>query len=109
LAAIGDKLGKAGLLDAIMNPSAGIAHEYVTWILETKSQGQVIGVLAEDTPHLIVVKNEQGEAVRLKPAEVTSRRQSNLSMMPEDLVTKMSEDDLVDLLEFLVTLKEQSR
>jgi putative membrane-bound dehydrogenase-like protein len=109
LAAIGDKLGKAGLLDAIMNPSAGIAHEYVTWILETKSQGQVIGVLAEDTPHLIVVKNEQGEAVRLKPAEVTSRRQSNLSMMPEDLVTKMSEDELVDLLEFLVTLKEQSR
>jgi putative heme-binding domain-containing protein len=107
LATIGDKLGKAGLLDSIVNPSAGIAHEYVTWVLETKTLGQVIGVLAEDTADRVVVKNEQGEAVRLKPAEITARRQSNLSIMPEDLITKMSEDELVDLLEFLVTLRAQ--
>jgi putative heme-binding domain-containing protein len=60
LAAIGDKLGKEGMVDAILNPSAGVAHEYVTWILDTKSQGQVIGILAEDTPQRVVVKTETG-------------------------------------------------
>lgn len=109
LAAIGDKLGKEALLDSILNPSAGIAHEYVAWVLETKTQGQVIGILAEDTPQRVVVKNEQGEEVRLRPADITDRRKSSLSMMPEDLVTKMTEADLVNLLEFLTTLKEHKR
>jgi putative membrane-bound dehydrogenase-like protein len=105
LASIGSKLGKEALLDAILNPSSGIAHEYQTWILDTRSQGQVIGVIAEDTPRRVTVKNELGEAVWLKPADIKERRKSNLSIMPEDLVTKMSEQDLVDLLEFLTTLK----
>jgi len=34
---------------------------------------------------------------------------ANLSIMPEDLVTKMPEQDLVDLLEFLSTLKDERR
>ena len=109
LAAIGDKLGKEALLDSILNPSAGIAHEYVAWVLDTKSQGQVIGIIAEDSPQRVVVKNEHGEEVRLRPADIVERRKSNLSMMPEDLVTKMTEQELVNLLEFLTTLKEKKR
>lgn len=107
LASIGSKLGKEALLDAILNPSSGIAHEYQTWILDTKSQGQVIGVITEDTPRRVTVKNELGEAVWVKPADIKERRKSNLSIMPEDLAAKMSEQDLVDLLEFLTTLKDE--
>ena len=109
MAAIGSKLGKDALLDSILNPSAAIAHEYVTWILDTKGQGQVIGILPEDTPQCVVVKTENGEAIRLKPGEITGRRKSNLSMMPEDLVSKMTERQLVDVLEFLTTLKDEKR
>lgn len=108
LANIGDKLGKEALLDAILNPSAGIAHEYVTWILDTKTQGQVIGIVAEDTASRVVVKTDTGETLRLKPGDITARRKSNLSMMPEDLVTKMTEQEIVDLLEYLTTLKDNS-
>lgn len=107
LASIGSKLGKEALLDAILNPSSGIAHEYQTWILDTKSQGQVIGVITEDTPRRVTVKNELGEAVWVKPADIKERRKSNLSIMPEDLAAKMSEQDLVDLLEFLTTLQAE--
>jgi putative membrane-bound dehydrogenase-like protein len=105
---IGDKLGKDALADAILNPSAGIAHEYVTWILETKSQGQVIGILVEDTPQRVTVRTETAEDVRLRPADITERRQSKLSMMPEDLPNRMTEEEFVDLLEFLSALKEDS-
>jgi len=109
LANIGDKLGKEALLDAILNPSAGIAHEYVTWILDTRTHGQVIGIVAEDTASRVVVKTDTGETLRLKPGDITARRKSNLSMMPEDLVTKMTEQEIVDLLEFLTTLRESRR
>jgi len=105
LATIGSKLGKEALADAILNPSAGIAHGYDTWIIETKTQGLVTGVLVEDTPERIVLRTETNDEIRLSAGEITSRRKSNLSMMPEDLITHMTDDDLVNLLEFLTTLK----
>ncbi|MBI1791344.1 MAG: HEAT repeat domain-containing protein, partial [Acidobacteria bacterium] len=106
LANIGTKLGKDALLDSILNPSAGIAPEFYQWILQTKSQGEVIGVIAEDTPQRVVVRTENGGEIRLKPSDIASRRKSNLSMMPEDLVQHVTEQQLVDLLEFLATLKK---
>lgn len=106
LAAIGDKYDKRGLLDSILNPSAGIAPEYYTWILDTKTQGLLTGVLAEDTPERILLRTETGDELVIEPGEVVSRRKSQLSMMPEDLVNTMTEQELVDLLEYLTTLKD---
>jgi hypothetical protein len=61
-------------------------------------------VLAEDTPEQVVVRNEFGDEIRLKPDQITARRKSNLSMMPEDIVNTMTSQELVDLLEYLSTL-----
>jgi len=104
LSAIGKKYDKRGLLDAILNPSAGIAPEYYVYILDTTSQGLVVGVVAEDTAEQIVVRNEFGDEIRLKPEDVVDRRKSDLSMMPEDIVNTMTEEELINLLEFLTTL-----
>ena len=105
LTTIGSKYDKRGLLDSILNPSAGIAPEYYVYILETTSDaGLVVGVIAEDTPEQVIVRNEFGEEIRLKPEEITDRRRSNLSMMPEDIVNTMTEQELIDLLEYLSTL-----
>ena len=40
-----------------------------------------------------------------KPSDIKARRRSQLSMMPEDLVNHMTEQQLVDLLAYLTTLK----
>ena len=108
LSAIGSKYDKPALLDAIMNPSAGIAPEYYVYILDTVQQGMVIGVIAEDTPEQVLVRNEYGDEIRLNPDEIVSRRKSDLSMMPDDLVNSMTEQDLVNLLEYLATLQDRT-
>jgi putative heme-binding domain-containing protein len=108
LAAIGSKLGKDGLYDAILNPSAGIAPDYYMWVLETKTQGDVIGIIKEDTPERVVVRTDATTDVRLKPAEIKSRRRSHLSLMPEDLMNYMTEQQLVDVVEYLTTLKKST-
>ena len=105
LTTIGSKYDKRGLLDSILNPSAGISPEYYVHILDTTSQGLVVGVIAEETADRVVVRNEFGDEIRLKPEEIVDRRKSNLSMMPEDIVNTMTEQELIDLLEFLSTLK----
>ena len=106
LAAIGDKLGKEALLDAILNPSAGIAPEYYVWRLKTKTEGDVIGIIAEDTPQRLTVLTDATTELRFRPSEVMSRRRSRLSMMAEDLAGTMTEQQLVDLVSFLITLKK---
>ena len=109
LSAIASKYDKRGLLDAILNPSAGIAPEYYVYILDTTSQGLVVGVLAEDTEEQVIVRNEFGDEIRLKPEDIVDRRKSDLSMMPEDIVNTMTEEELINLLEFLTTLKAESK
>lgn len=102
---IAAKFGKDGLLDAILNPSAAIAPEYTQWILDTKSEGTVSGTIGVDTPQRVTLRTDTGEELRLKPDDITSRRKSKLSMMPEDLPGRMTEQQIADLLAFLETLK----
>jgi len=101
LTAIGTKLGKEGLLEAVLSPSAAIAHEYKVWILETRSAGFVTGYIAEETPQKVTLKDANGQALSFEPSEVLSKNPSDVSLMPEGLVGTMTVEDLVNLLEFL--------
>ena len=104
MAAIASKYGKEGMLNAILHPSDGIAPEYVAWILDTSSHGIVTGVLVEDTPDRVVLRNEAADEIQVSPSDILERRKASLSIMPEDLVGAMSKQELIDLLEFLATL-----
>ncbi len=105
LAAIASKYGKEGMLNAILHPSAGIAPEYVSWILDTTTYGLITGLLVENTPDRVVVRTESADEIELDPGEILERRQSKLSIMPEDLAAAMSKQELIDLLEFLASLR----
>ncbi len=104
LAGIATKYGKEGMLNAILHPSDGIAPEYVSWILDTTTHGLVTGLLVEDTPDRVVLRTEAAERVELAPSDILQRRQGKLSIMPDDLVSAMTKQELVDLLVFLSTL-----
>jgi putative heme-binding domain-containing protein len=109
LSEIGDKLGKEALLDSILNPSAGIAPEYYVWRLQTKTEGIVVGIVAEDTPQRVTVLTDATTDLRFKPSEILSRQRSRLSLMPEDLANTMTEQQMVDVLAFLTTLKKDAK
>ena len=105
LAAIASKYGKEGMLNAILHPSEGIAPEYVTWILDTSTHGLVTGILIEDSDERVVLRTEAADELRLRPADIVERRKAKLSIMPEDLVSAMTTQQLIDLIEFLATLR----
>ena len=109
LSEIGDKLGKEALLDSILNPSAGIAPEYYVWRLQAKTEGIVVGIVTEDTPQRVTVLTDATTDLRFKPSEILSRQRSRLSLMPEDLANTMTEQQMVDVLAFLTTLKKDAK
>jgi putative membrane-bound dehydrogenase-like protein len=108
LADIGTKLGKDALYEAILEPSAGISFGYEGWQLFLKNGDDASGLLVSETADELAIKAVGGIVSRYKKSDVTARTQQRLSLMPADLQKTMSAQDLVDLVEYLTTLRQAS-
>jgi putative heme-binding domain-containing protein len=59
-----------------------------------------------DTADEITLKTQNGITSKYKKADISSRTQMKTSIMPAGLQLTMSQQDLVDLVEYLSTLKK---
>jgi len=106
LSQIGAKLAKDALLDSILNPSAGVAHEYVQYTVETSKGALYAGLIVEETADNLVLKNANGDRIVVPLKEVAGKTAMPVSIMPEGLVQNLNDQDLVDLLAYMGTLKQ---
>ena len=106
LSEIGNKLGKDALYEAILDPSAGIAFGYEAWQINLKSGDEAYGIIVSETADEIVLKDAKAIATHIRKGDIASRRQSKTSLMPAGLQQTMSTQDLVDLVEYLSSLKK---
>lgn len=105
LSQIGTKLGRQALYESILDPSSGISFGYEGWSVETRGGDEVFGILASETDAELAIKQQTGGVVRLKKSEVMRRERQQLSIMPAGLASVLSRQELVDLVEYLTTLK----
>ncbi|MBM3833398.1 MAG: c-type cytochrome [Verrucomicrobia bacterium] len=106
LSEIGAKLGKDALYEAILNPSAGISFGYEAWQLELKNGDEAYGLLVSETADELAIKTQNGIVTRYKKSEVAKRQMMKTSIMPSDLQQTMSLEELIDLVEYLASLKK---
>jgi len=106
LSEIGTKLGKDALYEAILDPSAGISFGYEAWQIELKNGDEAFGLVVSDTADEIAVKAQTGIVTRYKKSDIARKVQQKLSIMPTGLQQAMSTQDLVDLVEYLSSLKK---
>lgn len=107
LSEIGTKLAKEALFEAILDPSSGIAFGYEGWRLELSDGDEVAGLITSESNDEVALKAQTGIQTRYQKAEIVKRTKSNLSLMPAGLQQAMSQQDLVDLVEYLTTLKKK--
>lgn len=100
LTRIREKLDRAALLDAILNPSAGIALGYEAWVLETREGDLVSGFLLADG-ETIVLKDTQDQRLVFERDQIVSRRKQALSTMPDGIASGLNASELIDLVAFL--------
>jgi putative heme-binding domain-containing protein len=106
LTEIGSKLGKDALLEAILEPSAGISFGFEAWTVELKSGDEAYGLIVSETGEEIAVKDNKGLITRHKKSDVAGRTQMKLSIMPVGLQEGMTAQELADLIEYLASLKK---
>jgi uncharacterized repeat protein (TIGR03806 family) len=102
---IGSKYPRAEILSQVLDPSRVVEPKYAT-VTVAKRDGQVIaGILAEETPREVVLRDATGRTIRVAVAEIEARRREPKSLMPEGLFRDLTADQAADLLAYLAGLK----
>ena len=105
LSEIGTKLSKEALYTAILKPSAGISFGYEGYIFKLKNGSQLIGYIASQTETEITIKMPGGQSETYKKAEIVSKTDYGKSLMTEELPEAMGQQNFLDLVEYLSSLK----
>ena len=105
LSEIGDKLPKEALYTSIIHPSEGISFGYEGYLVRLKDGSQAVGYIASETEDAIELRMAGGMTSRYAKSEIASRTQLDRSLMPDGLYQAMTEQDLVDLVQYLTTLR----
>lgn len=105
LSVIGKKAGRDNLFESILYPSKAIADQYVTWVIETNKGVVISGLLVEETPMQVTLRDANGKDTKIDKKEIESRTKDPKSIMPDNLLVYMTEEELVDIVEYLATLK----
>ncbi len=109
LSEIGGKLSREAMFESILYPSAGISHNYESHTLLLASGNVVTGIITSETPTTITLKTAEGLVQNIPVAEVEEREKQKVSLMPADLQKVMSAQDLVDVVEYMRTLKKPAQ
>ncbi|HEV7406077.1 MAG TPA: PVC-type heme-binding CxxCH protein [Chthoniobacteraceae bacterium] len=109
LSEIGTKLGKAAIYESIIDPNAGVSMGFETTVLTMKDGSSAIGIIRSETAEEVVLAMPGGIVVKNKPSDIAKREKLPTSMMPAGLSATLSQQDLVDLVEYLASLKAPAK
>ena len=109
LSEIGTKLARDAIYESIRDPSAGISFGYEAWQIDFKNGDDAFGLVVSETVDELSLKTVGGLVTRYKKNEIARRTKQKLSIMPAGLEQTMSTDDLVDLVEYLSSLKKRAQ
>ncbi len=88
------------LMVNIVDPSAVIAKDYMVSLVSMKDDDVFTGIVTKEDDSTVSLATESGVQV-LQKSDVKEIRRSELSMMPEGLLTPLSRKELVDLVTYL--------
>jgi putative heme-binding domain-containing protein len=83
----------------------GISFGYEGWIITLNDGSQVSGIIASKTETDILLKMPGGVSQNIKTSNIKSKVQIDSSIMPSGLQESMSTQELVDLAEYMKSLK----
>jgi putative heme-binding domain-containing protein len=109
LSAIGSKLSREAFFESVLYPSAGISHNYETYNLLLDSGNTVSGIVTSQTGDSVTIVTQDAITRTFKRSEIERMAKSNLSMMPADLQKVMSAQELADVVEYMMTLKQAKK
>jgi putative heme-binding domain-containing protein len=111
LSQVAGRFSLKDLCESIVEPNKVISDQYKASIIETKSGKFITGkVVSENAESLIVVTDpeDSSKVQDLKKKDVESVKVSPVSLMPQDLLKTLNENEVLDLLAYLLSRGDPS-
>jgi putative heme-binding domain-containing protein len=89
------------MLLSIVDPSAYIRPEYVSYEVLTRDDQSVNGLMSESTPAAVTILDRNNQRQVFARDRIKEIRESRLSLMPEGLLEAMTPQQLMDLFSYL--------
>jgi putative heme-binding domain-containing protein len=99
------KLTPPDILRDIVEPSFRINEKYQSYVFETKSGKAFTGLVLEETASAIKITENplaKSEPVILNKSDLESRQKSPTSIMPKGLMDKLTKEEILDLLAYVI-------
>jgi putative heme-binding domain-containing protein len=107
LSEIGTKLSAEAMYVSILDPSAGISHNYETYIALLDS-GQVLsGVLISQTDDQVILRTAEAIDRTIATGDIVEMKKSEKSIMPDGLHQTVDRQGLVDIIQYMTTLRKK--
>jgi putative membrane-bound dehydrogenase-like protein len=95
--------GKEKLLINLIDPNREVPPNYLNYIVETQDGESLMGLVANENATSVTLRRAFGDETVVPRSSIRRLQSSNLSVMPEGLEAAMSQQDMADLLEFVVS------
>lgn len=105
LSEIGRKLSKEAMYVSVLDPNAGVSLNYETWLVIKQDGTTLSGILVSQTDNSIELKTIDSIVHKFDREEIESLEKLRTSLMPNDLQKLLRAQDLIDIVEYLATLK----
>ncbi len=105
LSTIGTRFSRNDLIEALISPSDAISDQYAATVFTLNDQGTVVGrVIQRDENTIEVNQNpyDPSQVTTISQEDVVDESPSPVSIMPAGLLNRLNQDEVLDLLAFLV-------
>lgn len=92
---------KEDIMAAILNPGLSIASGFDLWKVELNNGESILGIIASETSGAIILRNSLAADRIINRQDIQSLQSLNASAMPTGFETKISQQEMADLLAFL--------
>ena len=89
------------LLASLVDPSAQIRKEFLSYVLLTTDGRVVTGLIAEQTPNSVTIVGEKDQRTTIPRNQIEELKESPVSLMPEDQLKQLTPQQLRDLFDYL--------
>jgi uncharacterized repeat protein (TIGR03806 family) len=97
------RLSPAQVVESIVEPSKAVADEYAVALIATEDGSVHSGRVEREDDRVVVLRPPPpAEAVTIPRAEIVERRRSAESNMPAGIINVLREDEVLDLLAYLL-------
>ncbi len=107
LSEIGSKLSREAMLTSILDPNAGISHNYEGYVVLLDSGQVVTGLKMSETDDKVVIRDAEAIDREIDRDGIEMMKKSEVSIMPENLHHATGQQGLIDIVEYLMTLKKK--